>query len=242
MTPSQKSWVSGIIRWLAVITACYGIAALLHRTDWYRELLFRRVVEEPSPSREQAAHALARVGGEDRLFDLLQHPKAPTREAARAALDALWFSAEGVTAARQLLAATEAINDERYDEALYRLDELIRRHPRYAEALNRRASLHWQLGRPGASIRDCERVLEVNPRHYGAWEGLGLCHLHLGNNENARNCLLMYLQLQPHDPTARDWLHQCEGLSGAAPWGSMPGLSPRLQSENPSAPGPRSSN
>jgi tetratricopeptide (TPR) repeat protein len=215
VAPSHQSWVSGIARWLLVIAGCYLLAALLHRTEWYRELLCARVLQDPSPSREQSAHALARVGGEDRLFELLQHPKAPVREAARTALDALWFGAEGASAARQLLAATEAINDERYDEALARLDELIQRRPRYAEALNRRASLHWQLGRPGASIRDCERALEVNPRHYGAWQGLGLCHLHLGNNESARNCLQMYLQLQPHDTTAREWLQQCDGTQGS---------------------------
>lgn len=211
-----------------MIAGCYVAAALLHRTEWYRHHLCSRILSEPSPSREQAAQALARVGGEDQLMELLKHSKQPIREAARAALDARWFAAEGVRAARQLLAATEAINDERYDEALAKLDELIRRHPRYVEALNRRASLHWQLGRPGASIRDCERALAIDPRHYGAWQGLGLCHLHLGNSEEARNCLRMFLQFQPHDPVAQEWLKQCDQLEKQGQTGKLRSTLPRL--------------
>lgn len=193
-----------LVSWLTVLAA--------HRTDWYRQRLANELISVPSPRREKAAQALANLGGEKWLILALRNPSPEVREAARNAIDTAWFASEGVEPARQLLVATTAINEEHFDEALARLDSLIQAHPHYAEALNRRASLHWQMGRPGASIRDCERALEANRLHYGAWQGLGLCHLYLGNTASARTCLQTYLRLQPYDPVAPQWLKWCDLL------------------------------
>ncbi len=199
-------------RLMALVAATYGCVALVHRTPWYHQRLYQELLTAPLVTKEGSARALAHLGGEGLLLEALRKPESSIRKAAEDALDAHWFAAAGLEPARKLLTAEIAMNDNRYDEALAILDRLVAQYPDYAEALNRRASLLFRMGRVGASLRDCEHVLRLNPNHYGAWHGLGLCNLQLGNSDAARKCLERYQRLQPFDSTIEQWLHRCDEL------------------------------
>ena len=44
---------------------------------------------------------------------------------------------------------------------------------------NKRATTNYLLRDLRASIEDCRKTLELNPSHFGALSGMGLCHLGL---------------------------------------------------------------
>ncbi|HAM73268.1 MAG TPA: hypothetical protein DCM86_16660 [Verrucomicrobiales bacterium] len=195
-----------------MVGGSYALVVAVHHSAWYQERLYRDLVTGPIAECEQAATSLSNVGGERRLIDALASPKPEVRAAAQKALDARWFSAEGVEAARALLAAENAMNEGHDEEALTKFDQVILLHPNYAEALNQRASLLWKMGRVRPAIQDCERALRLIPFHYGAWQGLGICHLQSGNEEAARKCLMIYQRLRPFDDDAEKWLRRCDEL------------------------------
>ena len=51
-------------------------------------------------------------------------------------------------------------------------DALIASAPAFAEAYNQRAILNFRTGNLAKSILDCEKVLRLNPYHFGAASGM----------------------------------------------------------------------
>ena len=78
------------------------------------------------------------------------------------------------------------------------LDALIERYPDFAECWNKRATLHFVEGRLGPSIADVHRVLELEPRHFGALAGLGQIFMHLSRPDLAEASLDAALRINPH--------------------------------------------
>src|SRR5688572_15270137 len=142
--------------------------------------MYQRLVSGTERQQLRAASALVYVRGEQQLLAALKLETAKTRQMAKRALEFSWFTAAGDEAQRKLHAAMTEAEEERYQEALEMLNKLIAKHPTFAEAWNQRASVYWKLGRHDESILDCERALVLNPNHYGAWQGMGICRLHLG--------------------------------------------------------------
>ena len=81
---------------------------------------------------------------------------------------------------------------------------LIELAPDFAEAWNKRATVLYFMGRFDDSIADCMRVLELEPRHFGALSGLGLIHVALGNPETALYWYREALKQNPHMPAIRE--------------------------------------
>ena len=81
---------------------------------------------------------------------------------------------------------------------------LIELAPDFAEAWNKRATVLYFMGRFDDSIADCMRVLELEPRHFGALSGLGLIHIALGKPEVALYWYREALKQNPHMPAVRE--------------------------------------
>lgn len=87
---------------------------------------------------------------------------------------------------------------ERYDEALATLNKVVEATPNYAEGWNARATLLYLMGDYGSSVADVRRTLALEPRHFGAWAGLGLIYMNLDNDEAALEAFKKALTLNPH--------------------------------------------
>jgi len=81
--------------------------------------------------------------------------------------------------------------------AIRLLDKLIADYPDYAEAWNQRATIYFMLGDFEASIADCARVLEIEPRHFGALSGRALMYLQLGKRALALKDMAAALAVHP---------------------------------------------
>ncbi len=200
--------------WLLVVVCCTVYLAMhgLRHTRWHKERLYRQLVAGDARQQFRAACALAALGAEEQLLAALKADDAAARDLARRGVEHLWFTAAGDEAYQLMQSAQQAEAKENFPEALAVLHRLLAKFPTYAEGWNRRASVYWQMGDYEKSIADCERTLRLNPNHYGAWQGTGICRLKLGDLAAACDCLRAALKIAPHDEATRDALRRCEEL------------------------------
>ena len=64
------------------------------------------------------------------------------------------------------------VTTETGDDVLAAFDALVKKAPRFAEAFNQRAIVHFRLGEFGKAVLDCEKTLRLNPVHFGAASGM----------------------------------------------------------------------
>jgi tetratricopeptide (TPR) repeat protein len=113
----------------------------------------------------------------DRLFASLH--KASDEQAAKATEEKiweLWSRSDSPTAEVLLGQAVVAMGDSENAASLEILDRVIAAYPSYAEAWNKRATLQFMLGNYDASLRDIDKVLDLEPRHFGALAGRGMIY------------------------------------------------------------------
>ena len=96
-----------------------------------------------------------------------------------------------------------AMNSNRLDDAVERFTELIHAAPEFAEAWNKRATVYYLMERYEESVRDIERTLALEPRHFGAISGMGLIFLQLGDEVGALDAFEKVLEVHPHARGAR---------------------------------------
>ena len=82
-------------------------------------------------------------------------------------------------------------------QALRLLDQLVVDYPDYAESWNQRATIHYMMGNFDLSIADCARVLELEPRHFGALSGRALMYLQQGKRALALKDMAAALAVHP---------------------------------------------
>ena len=179
---------------------------------WNKERLYRKLLAGDRSQKLSAAFDLAWLGGQEQLLRALKSSSTAVRDIATDSLWNLWFHAAGGQAFRLVKSANLALERQKFSEALALLDEIIAKYPAFAEAWNRRAMVYWQMGKYEASIADCKRVVTFNPSHFGAWQGMGLCQLHLGEVEGACRSFRAALKINPHDRGLRRLLEQAEEL------------------------------
>src|SRR5262249_39489557 len=98
------------------------------------------------------------------------------RQLAADSLWSMWFRA-GNEAQNKELQRLMHLDDPA--KALSGLTTLIKKAPRFAEAYNQRAILYFRLEEYQKSIADCEKVLALNPFHFGAQSGMAQCYMKL---------------------------------------------------------------
>jgi tetratricopeptide (TPR) repeat protein len=211
-----KSTLRLLCRWLylplAVLCGFYLSLSRVQHSNWYKERLYHQLLSGNEQERLKAASALASVGGQDQLLTALKSDTPAIRELARRALEYLWFTDAGHHAHQVIEEAFDAAEKEDFQTALGLLDRLIQEHPSFAEGWNRRASVYWKMGQFDKSIADCEKALALNPNHYGAWQGIGVCRVELGDIAEACRCLRAALKITPYDEPTRRCLQKCEEL------------------------------
>ena len=134
----------------------------------------------------------------DSLLEDLKNPDENVRDRATDELWRIWFYQKG-RYGLDLIERSQTmfkLGDMTQAEAL--LTELIKDQPDFAEAWNRRAVLYYLLGQYNKSRNDCEQVIKLNPVHFGALHGLGLCHAALGNYTAAIQAFRKALEIQPY--------------------------------------------
>ena len=118
------------------------------------------------------------------------------------------------TADLLLQRATEALNKGDQEGALNTLNSLVKLAPNFAEAWNRRATLYYLMGSLDASLADCQQVLTIEPRHFGALVGMGQIYVILNRRDDAKRALQRALAAHPHLAGAKALLEAVDKMDG----------------------------
>ena len=138
------------------------------------------------------------------LFTALS--EAPDLEAALEVESTIWriWLDGGDSALNQLMAqGIAAMSANRFRDAAGRFTELILAAPAFAEAWNKRATVYYLMNRLDDSVRDIERTLALEPRHFGAISGMGLIFLQRRDEAGAVDAFEKVLEIHPHARGAR---------------------------------------
>ncbi len=110
----------------------------------------------------------------------------------------IWFEIAGDDVNSLLERGRYALSNNQlaFAEKLY--DQLIEIAPDFAEGWNRRATVRYMRGNFAGSIADIEVTLKLEPRHFGAISGLGLCRIALEDLNAAATAFRDVLAINPH--------------------------------------------
>jgi tetratricopeptide (TPR) repeat protein len=161
--------------------------------------LYRLLASCDRRSRRAAVLALGLTGtmknSNALVAGMLDDDDRGVRQLAADALWSIWFRADTDTNNRELQRLV-SLRDRRKKRA--GLDALISKAPQFAEAYNQRAILHFETEEWHKSIADCERVLKLNPYHFGAAAGMARCHMELGKHRAALKAFRIAFRINPN--------------------------------------------
>ena len=76
---------------------------------------------------------------------------------------------------------------------------VIDKNPNFAEGWNKRATVYYMLGKFDASMMDIHETLKLEPRHFGAMDGMGLIFINLEQFDRAIGIYDQMLEIFPNN-------------------------------------------
>ena len=80
---------------------------------------------------------------------------------------------------------------------------VIDKNPNFAEGWNKRATVYYMLGKFDASMMDIHETLILEPRHFGAMDGMGLIFIHLEQFDKAIEIYDQMLKIFPNNSSTK---------------------------------------
>lgn len=90
------------------------------------------------------------------------------------------------------------MNRGEFQASLKILNYIVANRPEFAEGWNIRATLHYLMLNYDLSIDDINRTLELNPKHFGALNGLALIYENTGQKIKALEAYEAVFQISPN--------------------------------------------
>ncbi len=150
-----------------------------------------------------ATNVLAQTNGSDAvldaLFDKLQTATDPF--AIQTLEQAIWEQWTMVPDMQQrgvMMRGISEMQQQELQSALATFSRLIAMAPDLSEAWNKRATVQWLLGNFPASLADICETIKREPRHFGAYSGLGMISAEKGENGRAVAAFELARKYNPH--------------------------------------------
>jgi tetratricopeptide (TPR) repeat protein len=182
------------LNWIASITALLALVMAL---------------ASPAVAQTQAGQPVAKTADRsvdplDRLFSELKRER-DAKQAKRISerIWSRWRDSGSATANLLLQWADKAMSEKKHGLALDLLDQVIVLMPDFAEGWNRRATLHYVMGNHSKSMADINRVLSLEPRHFGAMAGMAAILGDSGNDALALRAWEQMLEVYPANHQAQ---------------------------------------
>ncbi|MEA5600990.1 tetratricopeptide repeat protein [Nostoc sp. UHCC 0252] len=143
------------------------------------------------------------------LLEELKNPDATVRDKATRKIWRIWFQQKGIYGLEIIDRSQKLLDAGEIAEAETALTALIKEQPDFAEAWNRRAFLYYSIGDYQKSLADCQMVVQINPIHFGALHGMGLCYAALGEYGEAIRAFQSALEIQPYSLVNQKLILEC---------------------------------
>lgn len=149
------------------------------------------------------ASAIAQNNGRsemlDTLFAKLQTASDPM--AIQSLESAIWEQWTMVPDPKQralMLQGIAEMQQQELQKAVTTFTKLIELAPDLSEAWNKRATVQWLLGNFPASLADICETIKREPRHFGAYSGLGMIRAEMGEPGRAMAAFELAKKYNPH--------------------------------------------
>lgn len=143
------------------------------------------------------------------LLEELKNPDATVREKATRKIWRFWFQQKGIYGLEIIDRSQKLLDAGEIIQAETALTALIKDQPDFAEAWNRRAFLYYSIGDYQKSLADCQMVVQINPIHFGALHGMGLCYAALGEYGEGIRAFKAALKIQPYSLVNQKLILEC---------------------------------
>ena len=121
-----------------------------------------------------------------------------------------WTANDDPNVSQLMQIGIRALNYSTYRKALQSFDRVIEMAPEFAEGWNKRATLYYHIKEYRRSIDDIKETLLLEPRHFGAWSGLGLVSIAQENYSGALAAFKKALSINPHISNIRRYVQKLE--------------------------------
>jgi tetratricopeptide (TPR) repeat protein len=134
----------------------------------------------------------------DKLFaDLKRERNEKAAERIANQIYMVWNDSGSASVDLMMQWAQKAIQEQKFDVAMDFLDEVVTLQPDFVEGWNRRATVNFLMKNYAKSMADIDRVLELEPRHFGALSGLAQIMADTGRKEQALKAWQRVLDIYP---------------------------------------------
>jgi tetratricopeptide (TPR) repeat protein len=171
----------------------------------------------PSPGEKPPAVNASVPNSQQALFEALKRERDADK--ARGIANQIvsnWRQSGSATVDLLMQWAAKSVSDKNNGAALDFLDQVTVLQPDYADAWNRRATLHYTMGDLRKSMADINQVLSKEPRYFPAIAGMATILTDSGEEALALKAWERYLAVYPADRDAQENLQKLsEKLAGS---------------------------
>ena len=150
----------------------------------------------------------------DTLLAELAEPGRSDWEKVEGEITRLWSRSGSPAMDLLLKRGNEALEAEDYRTALDHFSALTDHAPDFAEGWNARATAFYLMGEYSLAIVDVQRVLALNPRHFGALSGLAFMFEQMDEPDLALKALHAAQKLNPNRPDINEAVTRLERTNG----------------------------
>ena len=116
----------------------------------------------------------------------------------------IWMRSGSDTANLLMQRAMLSLQAKDLGLAAQMLDKLVVLDPDWAEAWNKRATVRFMAGDLDGSMKDVEHVLKLEPKHFGALEGMAMILQRTGFDKQALEVYRRALAVYPHQKDVQE--------------------------------------
>jgi tetratricopeptide (TPR) repeat protein len=168
------------------------------------------------------ANVLAQNGGSttmlDTLFSKLQGATDPMAiQSLEAAIWEQWIMVPEGQPRELMLRGIAEMQQRQLQQSVVTFSKLIELAPDLSEPWNKRATAYWLLGNFPASLSDICETVKREPRHFGAYSGLGMIRAEMGEYPRAVAAFELAKKHNPHIVGIDDEIDRLKAMGGDMP-------------------------
>ena len=110
----------------------------------------------------------------------------------------IWHEIDDPKMTREFETGVQMMNLGYFKRSIDYFDEVIIKNPNFAEAWNKRATAYFMMGNFDLSMQDISQTLRLEPRHFGALDGMSLIFIHTNQHEKAIEIYDKMLEIFPY--------------------------------------------
>lgn len=115
----------------------------------------------------------------------------------------IWSETGNFEAQQKFNLGNQYMAKRQYLKSIDMFSEALDVDPNFAEAWNKRATLHYIIGDYEKSVSDISKTLELEPRHFGALDGLAEIYISQDQFEKAAQTYKKILEILPYSKKAK---------------------------------------